>query len=225
MSLTGTEQVFGAIHEDALNDMIHAFFNARPRYRRYGSPAFVPATTVAATQMGAIPFPGSGGIEWRVSFTIPVIDLFKQTRPLPPELSLAPGQFSLNTRVEICLNCAQRKDDQQDPTGKDHGNDRPGRPDHVICTALDVFGIGHLDSWHASNGSGAVRLRVDAVELVDVTPDSLESVLECLIKMVLDAALSQVQLPLSALRAGAFQLVVVTGPSIDDDQIKVTGNL
>jgi hypothetical protein len=58
-----------------------------------------------------------------------------------------------------------------------------------------------------------------------VSPDNLETLLECLIKTVLDAALSKVELPLKALRADAFQLVVVQGPGIDDDQIKVFGNL
>jgi hypothetical protein len=222
MSLTGTEQVFGAIHESALNDMIRAFFDARPRYRRFGSPVFVPATTVTATQMGAIPFPGTGGIEWLVTFSVPVIDLFEQTTSLPPPLTLGPGQFSLRTTVGICIDCAARRDDRQASVA---AGQRRAAANHVVCTALDVFGIGHLDSWHNSNGDGAVRLRVDTVELVDVTPDSLETLLECLLKMVLDAALSQMELPLSALRAGAFELIVVRGPDIADDRIKVAGNL
>ena len=50
MSLTRTQQVLGSIHEDALNDMLRAFFITRPRYRRYGSPAFVAATSVNATK-------------------------------------------------------------------------------------------------------------------------------------------------------------------------------
>ena len=154
-----------------------------------------------------------------------MIDLFKQSQALPPQLTLGPGQFSLRTKVEICLNCVKRRDDHQGTPGKGN-DDRPhNHLDQEVCTSLEVFGIGHLDSWHNSNGDGAVRLRVDAVELVDVTPDSLETILECLIKMVLDAALSQMELPLQALRAGAFQLIVVQGPLIEDDRIKVFGNV
>lgn len=222
MSLTAAHQVFGAIHEDALNDIVRAFLTARPRYRHYGSSAFVPVTTVAATHMDAIPFPGiAGGIDWRVSFDIPVIDLFKQTLPLPPELTLSPGRFSLHTNVQICLNCVPRRDNY--PGNLD--NDRDWDNGRVVCAALTVYGLGHLDSWHTSTGEGAVRLRLDAVELVDVTPDGLESIFECLIKLILDAALSQMQLPLTALRAGAFRLIVTDGPNIDDDQIKVFGTL
>src|SRR5215470_6051084 len=89
MSLTQAEAVFASIHETALNDLLTAFFTDRPRYRVYGSMSFVPSTTVAETNMPAIPFPGvPGGIQWRVRLGIPKIDLFKQTLPLPPELSL-----------------------------------------------------------------------------------------------------------------------------------------
>lgn len=234
MSLTEVDEVFASIHESALNDVIHAFFNARPRYRRYGSPAFVPATTVSQTQMGAIPLPGGGTVDWRVSFEIPEIDLFKKDMPLPPPLNLLPGQFSLKTAVELCINCAVGKDEHRQDSQDDQGKGKEGRGKgdrprnslgEVVCTKLGVFAVGHLDSWHNSNGDGEVRLRLDALELVDVTPDSLESVLECLIRMVLDAALKQVVLPLQALRAGAFQLIVTRGPDIADDRIKVFGDV
>jgi hypothetical protein len=223
MSLTDSAEVFGSIHETALNDMLHAFFSARPRYLRYGSPAFAPATTVNETSISAIPFPGiPGGIDWQVTFQIPGVDLFKQSQALPAGLTLGPGQFSLHTTVELCVNCVQRRDDRGNTGTKDR---RGHHLDQVTCTKLGVFGIGHIDSWNNSNGDGAVRLRVDTVELVDITPDALETVLECTIKMILDAVLSQIELPLKALRAGAFQLVVTNGPEIDDDRIKVFGNV
>lgn len=223
MSLTQAQHVFASIHESAVNDLLSAFFNTRPRYLRYGSPAFVPATTVTATQMAAIGFPGlPGGIEWAVRFSIPHIDLFKQTDPLPPQLTLPPGGFALRTDVELCVNCVQRRDDQN-PNNPDGGKNQS--LGHVSCTRLQVFATGHMDNWNDSSGNGEIRFRVDAVELVDITPDSLESVLECVIRMLLDAVLSQVRLPLQALRAGAFQLIVVQGPLIEDDHVLARGNV
>lgn len=223
MSLTQSQQVFASIHESALNDLLSAFFNTRPRYLRYGSPAFVAATNVTATQMPAIAFPGlPGGIDWAVRFSVPRVDLFKQTDPLPPQLTLPAGGFSLRTDVELCVNCVKRRDDRGNAT---HGDGKNPSLGDVTCTKLQVFAIGHLDSWNDASGNGEIRLRVDAVELVDVTPDSLESVLECLIRMLLDAALSQVHLPLQALRAGAFQLIVMQGPLIDDDHLLARGNV
>ena len=85
MSLTEAETAFASIHETALNDLLTAFFTDRPRYLHYGSPAFVPTTTAAETEHPpAIAFPGiAGGIQWRVRLTIPHVDLFKQSMPLP----------------------------------------------------------------------------------------------------------------------------------------------
>jgi hypothetical protein len=224
MSLTQTQHVFASIHESALNDLLTAFFNARPRYLRYGSPAFVASTNVTATQMAAIAFPGlPGGIDWAVRFGTPRIDLFKQTDALPPQLTLPPGGFSLRTDLELCINCVRRRDDKNTGSNDNPNHNQAGG--QVTCTKLQVFATGHMDSWSDASGNGEIRFRVDAVELVDITPDSLESVLECLIRMLLDAVLSQVHLPLQALRAGAFQLIVTQGPLIDDDHVLARGNV
>jgi hypothetical protein len=217
MSLTQGAAVFGSIHEDALNDLLRAFFNARPRYRNFGSPSFAPSTTAAVTQMSAIAFPGvpGGGIQWSVSFDIPTVDLFQQTAPLPPEIVIGPGQFALSTKVHLCVLCSHHRgnDNPDGPTG--------GKP---TCADIGVSALGHLESRVDGSGNGEVRLRLDQVELVDIRPDDVESLLECLIRMILDAALDAVALPLQALRAGAFNVAVTSGPQIDDDQIKVFGN-
>jgi hypothetical protein len=219
MSLTQGDQVFAEIHETALNDVLHAFFKARPRYRAYGSPGLVPATTVNATQMPALPLPGGGSVDWAVQFEVPEIDLFDQDKPLPPGVTLGAGQFSLSTKITICIICGGRRP-STDP--KENGQAGSGR---LLCTQLGVFGIGHIESWHDANGNGEVWLRVDQVELIDITPDSLESLLECLIRLMLDTALSTIRIPIKALRAGAFQLVVTRGPDIDDDHVKAFGHV
>lgn len=236
MSLTETELVFAGIHEDALNDLITAFCTDRPRYLVYGSPAFVPATTVAETTMPAIAFPGvPGGIQWRVRFDIPRVDLFKQSSPLPPELTLTPNHFSLRVAAEICLDCRRLKIDPRPPRPT-HGDkprddrsndDRPKddvrRGSELTCCRLQVFAVGHLEHVLTSTGEDAIALAVDAVEIVDIKPDELESLLECLLFMILQAVLAEIRLPLRALRAGAFQLTVTVGPFIEDDQIKARG--
>lgn len=66
---------------------------------------------------------------------------------------------------------------------------------------------------------------VDAVEIVDVAPNELESVLECLILMVLRAVLNNVRLPLRALRAGAFNLTIQRGPEVEESQVKIYGTV
>src|SRR6266540_3842725 len=168
MSLTETEEVFASIHEDALNDLLSAFCSDRPRYLVYGSPAFVPTTTVAETTMPAIAFPGvPGGIQWRIRLTTPHIDLFKQSSPLPPELSLAPGEFSASVGVELCLDCRRIKIDPRPPRGKP-GERQPDdrRPDdrhpleELTCCKLELFAIGHLQHVLTSTGEDAIALAV-----------------------------------------------------------------
>ena len=232
MSLTETEEVFASIHENALNDVLTAFCTNRPRYLVYGSPSFVPVTTVAETSMSSIPFPGvPGGIDWRVRLTIPRVDLFHQSAPLPPELTMTPGTFSARLGVELCIDCRRLRIDPRPPRPK-HDEERPRKPEkpeprHALseptCFRLKVFAVGHLEHVLASTGEDAVALAVDAVEIVDIAPDELESFLECLVSMILQAVLATIRLPLRALRVGAFQLALTQGPLIEDDQIKARG--
>jgi len=229
MSLTGAENVFASIHEDALNDVLTAFCTERPRYLVYGSPSFVPTTTVAETAMPAIAFPGvPGGIQWRLRFSIPRVDLFPQTFLLPPELTLSAGRFSTEIAVELCLDCRRLRIDPRPPRPQ-HGKDEPPRDEKppstgkLTCCKLEVFAVGHLQHVLAVTGEDAVALAVDGVELVDISPQEVESALECLLFMILQAVLAEIRLPLRALRAGAFQLSLTVGPLIEDDQVKVRG--
>jgi hypothetical protein len=234
MSLTQADMAFASIHEDAINDALTAFCHDRPRYLVYGSPAFVPFTTVAETSMAAIAFPGvPGGIQWRIRLSTPQVDLFKQTRPLPPELALGPGQFSAQLAAELCLDCGRLRIDPRPPRLEpERGHDdRPPPPKddrhplrEVTCCKLDVFVVGHLEHVLASTGQDAIAFAADAVEIVDIKPAQVESVLECLLFMILQAVLAQIRLPLDALRANAFGLVLSAGPLIEDDQVKVRGN-
>jgi hypothetical protein len=236
MSLTESAAVFASVHENALNDALTAFCTDRPRYLVFGSPSFVPVTTVAETSMAAIAFPGvSGGIQWRIRFAIPHVDLFKQTDPLPPELSLGPGQFSVHLSAELCLDCGRLRIDPHPPrdqTGLKAPNERPKDPGkgdrhplrEVTCCKLDVFAVGRIVHVLTTSGEDAITFEVDAVEIVDISPDEVESVLECLLFMILQAVLADIRLPLRALRVGAFQLVLTQGPLVEDDQIKVRGD-
>ena len=223
MSLTEAERVFGGITEQGINDLLRAFFGARPRHLNYGSPGFVPATTAAATQMGAIPFPGvPGGIDWAVQLAAPKVDLHPQTDALPPELSLGPSQLSVSTMVRICVACETRRDQPTDKPDDQPRDDRPPGKAKGTCFELRLFALAHLERAFAPDG---VVIVVDAVEIVDIEPKPLEAVLECLMLQILRAVLAGVRLPLRTLRAGAFSLTLTRGPEVENDQLEVYGNL
>lgn len=224
MSLTETEQVFAGVSEDAVNDLLTAIFTARPRYLNYGSPLFVPATTANVTQIPPIQFPGvPGGVQYAITFSIPRIDFHPDdsggTSPLPPGFN----QFTIRTTVRLFIGCTRFR-------GRD---DQTGATTHVpppsvtpIGTSLQVFARGRpLVTYFGAPGSGEVGLLIEDVELVDIAPDSLESVIECLIRMLLQAALANVKLPFKALSMGAFQLILVRGPEVEQDQVQLYGNV
>lgn len=239
MSLTESAMVYAGIHENAVNDLLTAFSTDRPRYLVYGSPSFVPTTTIAETSMPGIPFPGvPGGIQWRLRLTTPQVDLFQQSSPLPPELTLTAGEFSLRVGVELCLDCRRLKIDPRPPR-PDKQDDRKRQDDRreesssnkerhpiaeLTCCRLKVFAVGHIEHVLTSQGEDAIAFGVDAVEIVDIKPKEVEAIFECILFMILQAVLAEIRLPLRALRAGAFQLTVTQGPLIEDDQIKARGD-
>jgi len=268
MSLTESHGVFAAAHESSINDLVVAICTTRPHLLSYGSPAFVPASTVADTQMPAIAFPGSGGIQWHVSFKVPHLDLYDQDAALAPELTLGPGQFSISTGVQLCTDCPkERPKGEEQPEHPDGIEQKPnegrereerdergelwdkkreyeerkaqeererkareqrekpqGRVQDPRCTYLELQAVGHLvETW--TGGRRAIGFAVDAVEIIDIAPDHLESVLECLIGQMLHAALSQIRLPLDAIDAGAFTLTPTEGPLIELDRVLARGSL
>ncbi len=231
MSLTQAETMFAGIHEDAINDFLRAFCQARPRYLHYGSPAFTPATTASETRIDAISFPGvPGGIQWRLRLSIPEVDLFEQSRPLPPQLALGPGQFAASVNAELCIECRKIRIDPRPP--RPDGGQEPDRPvdddkrplAEFTCFKLDIFLLGHLEQTATVSSPGIV-LAVDAVEIVDIIPDELESFLECLMFLILQAVMAGIRLPLSALRVSAFELTPTIGPLIEDNQVKARGTV
>lgn len=76
-----------------------------------------------------------------------------------------------------------------------------------------------------SGGAPAVRLIVDAIELVDIEPNALESVIECLLLKIIRAAIAEAILPLDAISAGTFTLTPTIGPDAQDDQLELAGIL
>jgi hypothetical protein len=211
VSLTQTNHVFASVTEQGLNTLLHATFTARPRYLNYGSSLFVKTTSVLATNMQPIPFPGvPGGIQWAVRFTIPTIDLF------PPDAkssTLPPGanQFTIKTSVTLTLGCMTFSAAPDNPTVQVSVN--------PIAFSLDVWARGELAT------TNAVVLQIDQVRMPQVLPGGLEQVLDCLIRMILQAAVSDAALPLTAISVGAFQLILQRGPLIDADQAEAWGDI
>lgn len=218
VSLTEAEHVFAGPHESGVNDLFRAVFLTRPRLLRYAS--FAP-TSAVVTNIPAISFPGVGSIHFAVIFDIPVVDFHPDSSGgMPPPLALGIGEFSVRTTVTLILLC--RGDRKRDEGATTH---LPPASTAPVVAKLDVWGVGSPTVTTFGPSSGEMTFRLRAVELVDITPDDLESLLECLIRMLLDAVLQQVRLPFNALDAGFFSLNLLRGPEVEDDQAKLYGDI
>jgi hypothetical protein len=223
MSLTEAQEVHAGLHESGANGLLTAVFTARPRLLNYRSSALVPGPPGAAsawTTMSPIPFPGvPGGIDWGVQFAIPEVDFHPDsTGGLPPPLTLPATRLSLRTKVILTVLCGTRRER--------HDQDNRRGAVAPLRAELELFGIGHATAaYFGSPGNGEVTFDVDNVEIVDIAPEELESVLECLIRMLLDAALGAVRLPFTAVTAGAFAFALLRGPEVEEDQLKLYGNV
>jgi hypothetical protein len=214
MSLTGTHHAFAALDEQGVNDALQAFFGARPHYLHYGSPPFVTASTASVTEIPTIAFPGTGaGIAYAIDLDIPTVDLYPPDGPLPPPLVLGPDQLSITTKVTITIGCTT-----------DDGDDK-NRHVTPLKTTLEVIAIANPVVTYFSPGVGFIAFKVDEVLLPDVEPKSLQAVLDCLIRMVLNALLQSVQLPFSIIDAGFVKLALEAGPTIANDQIEIWGDV
>ncbi len=217
MSLTQTNHIFAGVHENAINDFFGDFLTARPRHINYGTSAFVPVTTASETNVPVISFPGiPGGIEYMIQFTIPIVDLF------PPSgtgaLSPGPGELSIHTSVKITVSCRKgRIQDQKYTTTP-------------LTTSLEVWAKGTIRATYLGPGIGRIGFNITELKIPDLAcvkgePDTFEIVIECVIRMILQALLDNISIPFKAITIGFFQLILERGPEIDDDQIKMWGNI
>jgi hypothetical protein len=180
--------------------------------RRSFRPILSPRRTCHRFSSPGVP----GGIDYAVSFSIPAIDLFPpnggSTSPIPP----GKNQFGLHTKVKITVGCFTWI---PNPRNDSHGQTIP------ISAELDIWALGTLVSHYYGPGTGYVSFQVNDVRIPAIKPAALQFIINCLIRMMLDATLENVELPFHALSAGAFQLILESGPIVDEDQVEVWGDI
>lgn len=213
MSLTHAHHLFAGVEEKAFNALIHATFTARPRYLHVGTPPFVFADSLTSTLGPPISFPGiPGGIPYDVVFDIPELDLFPPD-PVPEPLPPGANQFSLATTVRLTVGCLRQS---AQPDRKP-----PIDPETVM---LSVAARGHVTVTSSTSTSGWIGLALDDVD-INIEPEGLRRVVDCIVRMVLGAMLANVRIPFHALNVGAFALSLTEGPEIAADQVEVFGEV
>ncbi len=269
MTLTAMSNLYGAIHEDAINRVVRWMGRYRPTVFNYGTawvaqqpferlchkPEVIDDILTRGRPVISVepplPVPGTGGaygLNWCLQLTELEID-FEPTSvfALPAELGnkLAAQQFALHAQACFGLGCPPKWVLREFPPPDDRRQkDRPAdapqdqRPDSKVlptdemtCVCLDLFVTGHVVTDHNS-GAWHVTFELDGLEIVDVGPDRLESLLECYAETVVRyAVLPRLALSFNALTVGIpLNLGAVTvapatspphNPAVEDDQLKV----
>lgn len=116
----------------------------------------------------------------------------------------------------------KQTDDHGDEQWRDDRDDW-GKARNPVCCTLGVHAVGHLVSTWVG-GQRAIGFALDSVEIVDIEPNALESVLECLLLMILRSVLATLSLPVTALQLDAFTLTPTVGPLIDVDRVLARGD-
>lgn len=119
---------------------------------------------------------------------------------------------------------------------------------NVICTCLDLFGVGHFQGGTIGGDPQQwLKVRLDGLEVVDLVPSNLEDIVECYLRLVLRlGVLPRLIVPMESLVLDITQMLqdngtaigqhvtlvpaavpadVPANPAVEDDQLKVFFNL
>ncbi|MBZ5635753.1 MAG: hypothetical protein LAO55_21705 [Acidobacteriia bacterium] len=262
MAFTDNCELFASVHEDGVNRVINHIRRQRPSWFNYATADIASNRELWCSKIDVTsdvvkyknsfftilpPLPILGadsppiGIGFIAQLTKALIDFHPGNKfSLPPQLSppLQPQHFALDFQVCGGLGCASEKELEQIPIGGTSPNAATfeGPKTQVvlrtqpICFCLEVFATGHF-----TLENGFLLGHVDGIEIVDITPDGLESNLECYLKMCVTAVLREklaIQMEKLTLSFPLFDIATVTlspspnppvpnNPAVEEDQLKI----
>lgn len=197
MSFTQAEHLFAGVNELGVNELLRAFFTARPRHLHHVTPPFVTsANSQAVTIHPTLYF--FGPIDYELDFTLPVVDINPDNGAVT-----APGEFTVLTQL----------------SGRVLSPPLVGPPP-VPIPAMQVLGVCEPIVTVSQPGTGVVGINVKSVTLTPALPPLLNAGMV----YVLQAILGDVKFPYNTLTVGAFGLILLVGPKSENNQIEVRGN-
>jgi hypothetical protein len=211
-------------------------------------------------QLPVLGAPRPLGLDWCLQLTNVSVDLFPgNTLTLPPELDpIGSQQFALHLRACFGLACPNDRVVENLaaemeaavaasmlPAAVPPADVQPIAAANVLCVCLDVFGVGHFERGTVAGIPGQwLKTRLDGLEIVDLVPSNLESMLECYLRVVLRlGVLPRLIVPMQNLVLDITQMLqnnstsigqhvsvvpatdVPDNPAVEDDQLKVFFNL
>lgn len=203
-----------------------------------------PAPPPGVPRYTRIPPFGLPGVAVKLPCSIQIVDLDVDFHPsdevtLPIELSppLAAQRFAVQTMVQFGVACVP-PGAVETPNVAFYNNDFPFRRlpvlpvDSLTCFLVQVFATGHLTvATEGAPPTQRIKLAVDGLEIVDVSPSGLEQAIECyLVAMLKGAILPQLVLALQTLPIKTLGITSVTptltaglpnNPAIEQNELRV----
>jgi hypothetical protein len=265
MAFTDNCDLFAAVHEDGVNRVIRHFMRQRPSLFNYATsdiahnrelwcsmidftPDVVKYNNPLFTIMPPLPVFGADAPPVGVGFVAQLVKAKIDFHPgnaiaLPPQLNppLHAQRFSLQFRVCAAIECPFRDIVDHLPVPPPSNQDTHREkvppvflPGTVKCFCLDVFVVGGFHRL-VVGGKDSIMGKVDDIEIVDITPDELETSIECYLKTTVNVLLREkftIAMEKLALSFPLFGLATITltptpnppvpnNPAVEDDQLKV----
>ena len=131
-----------------------------------------------------------------------------------------------------------------DRSGRAAAAVQPVPSTNVICTCLELFGVGHFQGGTIGGDPQQwLKVRLDGLEVVDLVPSNLEDIVECYLRLVLRlGVLPRLIVPMESLVLDITRMLqdngtaigqhvtlvpaavpaeVPANPAVEDDQLKV----
>jgi hypothetical protein len=259
MALTDNCDLFGSVHEDGVNRAARHVMLQRPSLFNYGTAQVAANRKFWCRQVKVAPDVGNFGnpimtvvpplpiadTGYGVNYCLQIveakIDFHKGNAiTLPAQLNppLPAQRFAAQARVCGGIGCPPDEvvdrlpPPRPKPPREDDREPKPVTPlpfRRLDCFCLDLFVVGRVDV----DGDELVP-RLDGLEIVDITPDGLESSLECYLELLIKlAVIPQLRVAIPTFVFEILDLATITlsatpespavpnNPAIEDDQLKV----
>ncbi|HEX8148926.1 MAG TPA: hypothetical protein VF591_17210 [Pyrinomonadaceae bacterium] len=197
MSFTQAEHLFAGVNELGFNELLRAFFNARPRHLHHVTPPFVTAGNSQSVTVHPTLYVFGIPVNYELHFTIPAVDINPDGGALT-----APGEFTVLTQV----------------SGNASSPLFGSLP--IPIPSVQMLGVCEPVVTVSQPGTGIIGINVKSVTLTPPLPGLQNAGLVA----VLQAVLGDVKIPYNTLTVGAFGLILLVGPKSENNQIEVRGN-
>ncbi|MBA7525597.1 hypothetical protein ES705_17750 [subsurface metagenome] len=220
MALTDDSDIVIIVHEDALNRIIKSLMFYRPSLFNYATPSIIANEKLHCIQIDhapdiakifseeePLPVPGSNKLyklEYCFQISDVVIDFYPRSSIVLPDEIGTFSQHMLSMKAKVCgaIACPGEAlltfPPVPDPLTQDDIKEGKELPEPTVlpvekldCFCLELYALCGINLSKVNNSDEyRTSVQMHDIEIVDITPDNLESNLECMIMTMFHLVIS-----------------------------------